>query len=115
MTKTASLSTVQVQARMIGVASAEMIMGLEMKVVETRIGALDREEVATGVEVAAVDAEPVILRKITRANSLGTTTIGDNNRQHLTIVIGSHVSGLHTTRRHSQSFEIESKHKLGGM
>ena len=51
MTRMASLSTVQVRVRMIDGASAEMIMGLEMKVVETRMEDLDREE----VEVAAVE------------------------------------------------------------
>ena len=90
-------------ARMTGVASAEMIISLEMMAKAT----IEIEEVATEVEVAAEDVEAVIKTEITRAVSLGTTTIGDNNMMHQTKIIDSPVRSLTTTRTLSQSFEIE--------
>ena len=81
-----------------GVASAEMMAKAMIE---------EEEGVAIEVEVAAVDKEAVIETLITRADNLGTTTIGDNNMMHLKTIIDSPVRSLTLTRTLSQSFEIE--------
>ena len=88
----------------IGVASAEMIISPEMM---AKAMIEEEEGVVIEVEVVAVDVEAVIETEITRADNLGTTTIGDNNMMHLTPIIDSPVRSLTTTRTLSQSFEIE--------
>lgn len=92
------------QVRMIGVARAEMIISLEMMTAKATI---EEEGVAIEVAVAAVDVEAVIEMEITRADSNGTTTIGDNNMIHPTTIIDNPVRSLTTTRTLSQSFEIK--------
>ena len=54
-----SISTAQ--AKMIGVASAEIIMSLGT-IIKATMGEIDGEGVATGVEVAAVAALCVLLQ-----------------------------------------------------
>ena len=87
----------------IGVASAEMIISPEMM---PKAMIEEEEGVVIEVEVVAVDVEAVIETEITRADNLGTTTIGDSNMRHLTTIIDSPVRSLTTTRTLSQSFEI---------
>ena len=90
----------------IGVVSAEIEMIISPEMMAKAM--IEEEEgVVIEVEVVAVDVEAVIETEITRADNLGTTTIGDNNMMHLKTIIDSPVRSLTTTRTLSQSFEIE--------